>query len=136
MSGFSARLRGIYNRIPGVQRRAVNRARRDMDDLGRRIVANARRRVNVRSGALRDSIGYRIIDGGDQLRLRIFATAPHARWVHDGTRPHEIRPRHARALRFRTGGRVVFAQRVWHPGTRGTKFLAKAVEEEKARMRR
>lgn len=34
-----------------------------------------------------------------------------------GTRPHVIRPKRGKALRFQTGGRVVFARRVNHPGT-------------------
>lgn len=128
-----ARLSAVFDRVPGVQQIGAQIAARDLRRLGRRIQANARRRVPVRSGRLRESIGFevRITDG--QARLENFATAPHAKWVHDGTRAHEIRPRHARALRFHAGGRVVFSQRVWHPGTRGTKFLEKAVAEELAR---
>lgn len=34
-----------------------------------------------------------------------------------GTRPHVIRPRRARVLRFPVGGRIVYARRVNHPGT-------------------
>lgn len=106
-----------------------------MNRLGARITARARTKVNVRSGELRDSIGHRAWQEGPRARLRVFATAPHAKWVHDGTRAHEIRPRYARALRFywpRVGG-VVFRQRVWHPGYRGNPFLRDAVREEVAR---
>lgn len=44
---------------------------------------------------------------------------------HEGTEPHEIRPRARRALRFPKGGMVVFAARVWHPGTAPVKFLTR-----------
>jgi len=37
--------------------------------------------------------------------------------VREGTKPHEIRPRKAKALRFEIGGEVVFSLLVHHPGT-------------------
>ncbi len=46
---------------------------------------------------------------------------------HDGARPHIIRPRRAKALRFVIGGRVVFARKVNHPGSVGTQFLRNAL---------
>lgn len=39
-------------------------------------------------------------------------------WLDQGTRPHVIRPRRARRLRFVTSGRVVWARQVNHPGTK------------------
>lgn len=39
-----------------------------------------------------------------------------AEWHHYGTRPYEIRPKRAKALRFVTAGGVVFSQVVHHPG--------------------
>ena len=46
-------------------------------------------------------------------------------WHHEGTLPHEIRPRRARVLRFARGGMVAFATRVWHPGTTPVKYLTR-----------
>lgn len=124
------RARLVYTPIPGAGEQAAALAARRMDRLGARIVTNARGRVTVRSGALRDSIGHRTTVAGDQVRLLVSATAPHAKFVHDGTRPHEIRPRRVRALRFEMGPRLVFAARVWHPGTRANPFLTDAAREE------
>lgn len=53
----------------------------------------------------------------------------YAPFVHDGTRPHIIRPRRAQALRFAVGGRIVYARRVRHPGTRARPFLDRALRE-------
>ena len=39
-------------------------------------------------------------------------------FVREGTEPHEIRPRLAKALRFFIGDEEVFAMKVDHPGTR------------------
>lgn len=129
---LQARLHTEYDPVLGAQQVAVQQASRVMGGLGRSIVRNARGRVPVRSGELRDSIGSTLSTTSSAVRLEVFATAPHARFVHEGTRPHEIRPRHARALRFQIGGRVIFAQRVRHPGTRAVPFLAAAVAEELA----
>lgn len=104
-----------------------------MHRLGRRMESNAKRRVNVRTGALKRSIGHSVSRRGPVVRLLMFARARHARFIEEGTRPHVIRPRNARALRFEIGGRVIFAKRVNHPGYAGSKFLSKAVVEELAR---
>lgn len=53
----------------------------------------------------------------------------YAQMVHDGTRPHIIRPRTAKALRFVIGGQVVYARVVHHPGTRARPFLDRALRE-------
>lgn len=52
---------------------------------------------------------------------------PASVFVVRGTRPHLIRPRRRRALRFRVGGRQVFARLVRHPGTRANNFLLDAL---------
>ncbi|MFH8975880.1 hypothetical protein [Streptomyces sp. NPDC017890] len=52
---------------------------------------------------------------------------PAVRFVLDGTPPHVIRPRRAKALRFPYRGRAVFAQVVHHPSTRANTFLARAL---------
>lgn len=52
--------------------------------------------------------------------------------VHDGTRPHVIRPVRKQALKFTIGGQVVFAKVVHHPGTRARPFLDRALREETA----
>lgn len=98
--------------------------------LGRRITANAKQRVPVDTGTLRRTIGFRTLARGGQVELSLFATAEHASWVHDGTRPHMIVPRRARVLRFQAGGREVFAMRVRHPGTRPRPFMRLAIQEE------
>lgn len=92
--------------------------------------STARALAPVRTGRLKASIhpdpvrrtGPWAIDTG------VSADAPYAAPVHEGARPHVIRPRNARALRFEVEGRVVFARRVNHPGNRPNRFLAQAVE--------
>ncbi len=84
----------------------------------------------VDTGRLRASIR---IESRRTLTLRsvytIGSDVEYAQMVHDGTWPHVIRPRQAQALRFRIGGRIVYAKVVHHPGTRARPFLAQAVRE-------
>lgn len=47
---------------------------------------------------------------------------------HDGSGPHVIRPRRAKALRFVIGGKTIYAQKVRHPGSRGTFFLRRGLD--------
>lgn len=133
---IQARPRMVFSTPPSAQAHAVAVAADRMDDLGHRIVINARRRVNVGTGELRDSIGRRVSTGGRHVSLTVFATARHARYVHDGTRAHAIVPLNAKALRFAMGGRSVFARRVWHPGYGGNPFLTDAIVDELERLTR
>lgn len=52
--------------------------------------------------------------------------APHAVFVHWGTKPHRIEPRNKGALRFVAGGRFAFAKGVNHPGYKGDAYFARA----------
>jgi len=89
----------------------------------------ARAAAPVRTGELKGSIRPQEVrrTGPWRLETGVAAVAAHAVYVHEGTRPHVIRPRNARALRFEAGGRIVFAKRANHPGQRAQPFLAEAV---------
>lgn len=79
----------------------------------------------VDTGRLRSSIKSVI----STYRARVETNVKYAPYVHDGTRPHVIRPRRRRALKFNVGGQVVFAQSVNHPGTRSRPFLTRALRQ-------
>lgn len=54
--------------------------------------------------------------------------APQAWFLEYGTRPHKIRPKRAKALRFiGRSGQPVFAKEVNHPGTKADPFMGPAV---------
>lgn len=50
--------------------------------------------------------------------------APYAIFVHEGTKPHEIRPKNKQALKTPFGAR----KKVNHPGTKANPYLKKAVD--------
>ena len=74
-----------------------------------------------RTGALRGSI-RRIVRGNFHQSVGAGMAGPsigYAQWVQDGTRPHIIRARNVRYLRFIQDGVVRYATQVQHPGTPG-----------------
>jgi len=84
-------------------------------------------------GRIKDTISQRTID---DLNVVVNVGAPHAVFVELGTRPHMIRAVVAKALRFKVGGRVVFAKSVRHPGTKPQFFMRRAAEETEKRIPR
>jgi hypothetical protein len=62
------------------------------------------------------------------LEGSVVVDAPYVLPVHDGARPHVIRPWRAGALAFTMGGRLVITQTVNHPGNRPNPFLEFALE--------
>jgi hypothetical protein len=64
------------------------------------------------------------------IAVEVVSKHPATMYVIEGTRPHEIRPRTRKALRFTAhGGGTIFAAVVHHPGTKANNFLLKAMEE-------
>lgn len=70
--------------------------------------------------------------------VKVLSSNPHSVFVHNGTPRHFIRPignRPARSgnglgyLKFRIGGRIVFARVVDHPGYAGDPFLTNALRD-------
>lgn len=105
-------------------------SRRELEATARQVVNRAKVLAPVDTGRLRASIR---IEARRTLSLRSVYTVgsdvSYAAMVHDGTRPHTIRPKSASVLRFRVGGRYVYAKVVHHPGTRARPFLDRAVRE-------
>ena len=107
---------------------------------GDEVKRGARQRVGVSSPAgrqtragggqhLRDTINKRLVR--DRAGAAVYVgdlddSVPHARYHHDGTRPHQILPVRAKMLRFTVGGQVVFARVVNHPGTKANPYLVDA----------
>jgi hypothetical protein len=78
-------------------------------------------------GSMGRYVDWYVQEGPRGLQGVVTCDHPKVRLVLDGTRPHLIRPRRARALRFTVGGDVVFAKLVRHPGTRANDFMGRAL---------
>lgn len=113
-----------------LNRTITNASRAELREAARQVVNRAKVLAPVDTGRLRASIRA---DPPRIFSLRgsvtVGSDVEYAAMVNDGTRPHVIRPRNARVLRFRVGGQVVFARVVNHPGTRARPFLDRALRE-------
>ena len=89
------------------------------------FVEKAKQLAPVETGRLRNSI---VMQGEGSFKIVAEAKAPYAGFVEYGTRPHEIRPRRRRFLRFTVDGKVVYATRVHHPGTSPKPYWRPALE--------
>jgi hypothetical protein len=88
---------------------------------------------NKKTGRLSRGILKRPVEsdvGGLSIRIIASAKDPstgvdYAAYVHEGTKPHEIRPKDPKGwLAFEVNGTTVFAKVVNHPGYAGNKFLS------------
>lgn len=96
-----------------------------MRELQLLALAEQKRLAKVKTGNLRRTIrpGRASAQGFETV-----ATAGYAAPVEFGTKPHPIVPRSRKVLRFKVGGREVFAKRVNHPGTRAQPFMRPGIE--------
>ena len=83
---------------------------------------------HVVTGALYQSLFNRPIAGGRQVGHDT-RRAPHAKFVIQGTRPHTIRPKNKKALRWVDGNGFRFAKFVNHPGYRGDPYMDAAADD-------
>lgn len=103
--------------------------RNDLRRRGRNVQRRARQLVGVNTGALRQSIHVTDLNTMTAPSISIGSDLEYALAHHEGTRPHVILPRTERLLRFKVGGKVVYARRVDHPGTQPNPYLARALRE-------
>jgi hypothetical protein len=107
-------------------RLGMKRSTASVRDLARR-----RHRFRTRTGNLVKAITAEVtMDGTDGVMGRDYIDPDRAfygKWVHDGTKPHIIRARNKKVLRWATGrGKWRFARWVRHPGTKPDQFLYEA----------
>lgn len=122
-------------RVDQAQMRRVIRGAslRELEGTGRRVLNRAKILCPVDTGRLRASLrGKASRTWTLRPQFTVSSNVDYAPMVHDGTRPHIIRPRTKQVLKFNVGGQVVFAKVVHHPGTRARPFLDRALAEETA----
>jgi hypothetical protein len=96
-----------------------------MRDLALDAVSEQKKRAPVRTGNLRRSIHLGRVTARSAETI---AGAGYAAFVEFGTRPHEIRPRNKKVLRWKSGTGYRYAAYVHHPGTRKQPFMIPGAE--------
>lgn len=83
---------------------------------------------HTKTGALFQSVYNRAIPDGREIGHDP-GRAPHAMFVVWGTKPHKIKPKTKKALRWAGQGRFIFAKFVNHPGYKGDNYMHDAARE-------
>lgn len=110
--------------LTGLRTKVTARANQARVLAANEMRTHYRRAAPLKTGATQDSVD--IIDfrsSATALTCTAVATTPQAKFTNDGTRPHKIRPRNAKVLRFKYRGRIVYAREVNHPGNKGTRWF-------------
>jgi hypothetical protein len=118
--------RDMHQRFARADRVLLEARRDEMRAEAIRLVALEREEAPKRTGKFARDIRYRTFNEGDALGFRTYTPQPLGSYIVLGTKAHTITPRRAKALRFVVDGRVVFTQRVRHPGTKPNKFIGRA----------
>ena len=104
-------------------------ARRQVADMTRATYNRANVLTPVDTGRLRAGNNMRLWSAGLVAYGEVFNHVDYAAPVHNGARPHTIRPRTRKALKFVMDGRTVFATEVHHPGNKARPWILKAMIE-------
>lgn len=95
------------------------------------LTAAAKREAPVATGRLRRSIAYQV--AGD-ARYVVAPNTDYAVLVHEGSRPHIIRPNRKTALFWKGAAHPVKV--VNHPGNRANRFMTRAVASSRPQLQR
>lgn len=98
---------------------------RDLIKRGEKLKQLARGSIKSKSGRLARSLTMNYYRGTLNPYVEVGSDLEYSYFVHEGTKPHQIRPKTHRKLRFNVGGKIVYVDKVDHPGTRPTKFLSR-----------
>lgn len=146
---FSLRNKAVHKSRQFDVSRIINRCLHEAGDLIKEYAQKhhefSRRDDSESSQHLEDNIFVEV----KKYAMRVFIdmqTVPYAKYVVNGTRPHHIFPRYAKALRFwdrvykqnrdargrfasgfhKAKGAIRFSKHVYHPGTDADDFLTEA----------
>jgi phage gpG-like protein len=96
---------------------------KDLVRRAERLRALAVKQVGKDTGRLARDIRVTIIPGPNGPTALVGSNNKIALIHHNGTRRHPITARPGRTLRFAHRGRIVYARKVMHPGTRPNRYL-------------
>lgn len=115
----------------------------DVDSIIRRAVKNAversvnkvqheatsHHRFTSRTGMLERSVRSEVSGDTHGIVYLDEGVAKYGVYVHEGTRPHVIKPRNKTVLRWPGKGGFVFSKIAHHPGTKPDQFLYEALDD-------
>jgi hypothetical protein len=128
-----ASLQGVLGKIKKYSRDVKIDVNKEVLSSALRVTADAKMNIyrnrSIKTSNLWKNITYRHIPSkyGAEVYTRVF----YAEYVEEGTKPHVIKVKNAKALHFKVGGKDVFVKKVNHPGTRAKPFMQPAADKER-----
>jgi hypothetical protein len=117
-------VRRIHKRFENAHRQMVNTALRDAGEFATNHVRSfSKFKRRSATGSLKDATRWRLLRRKNVATLVIKSTKKTASFIDLGTRPHIIRARRAKTLKFVWRGGLRFYKKVNHPGNRPFRFL-------------
>ena len=124
----------IKGRITKAQQKIIDYATEDLREYGRTLRSKIQEEAPKKTGTLASTVRINTRKGGTkEVHLEVTMgnkSRPEVvvKTVLFGSKRHMIYPRKAKVLRFvSSGGKVVFAKKVNHPGTKPNNFLERAL---------
>jgi hypothetical protein len=111
----------------GIRASSLPIARYEVTNMCRKVMNQAVIDCPVDTGNLRAHHFLRVRDLRTSVKGSVVNNAKYAAAVHDGTKPHTIRARRKKALRFTIGDETIFVRSVRHPGTKARPWLYEAL---------
>jgi hypothetical protein len=114
----------IPARFVRLQADLPERIERSRKRLASMLLQSIKDETPVRTGALQQSLHWVPVGKTDELWGLYYG-----QYVIYGTRPHIIKPKNKKVLRFVIDGDVIFAKQVKHPGTKPNDFRKKGLTQ-------
>lgn len=124
----------LKGRFAASEKDLLETRRDNMRQIGRLATAALREEAPRKTGKYASSIRYITRIEGTNIVMRTQSAQPLGKWIVGGTKPHIIRPVRAKMLRFVVNGKVVFARKVKHPGTKPNLYPQRAYQKIRTPM--
>lgn len=123
--------------LDSLRRELERKARLTVTNTARDLESRLRRSAPVDTGNMRQRTRATARTSRTGGRIDVIVDTDYAHIVRSGQRPHRITPRRqGGVLAFRSGGSLVFARSVNHPGARGNTWWDDALRDVPDLMQR
>jgi hypothetical protein len=93
------------------------------------VEAEAKQLVKVKTGNLRRQITHVTEHGDEVSRAKIGSNLEYAQSLEEGSKPHKIKSKDGKPLRFKINGKWVTVDEVNHPGQKAQPYLVPSITE-------
>ena len=129
----SAHIKRFLAKLDGYPRVRERHLKTAMVRATRELQRAVKAATPVRTGRLRSGWKIRM----NRARLgRLVNRVPYGVFIIKGTKAHHIYPRNKKVLKFKIGGKDVFAAHVFHPGTKANDFVSRASRKAEGKIQR